>query len=70
MGLDSLDLFVFGTGIGEGKNLNFCLAIEEKENKLSLLKFIQPLLAESSTSQSKRQLEMEKITGGQQARLL
>lgn len=70
MNLDSLDLFVFGTGIGEGKNLNFCLAVEGKENKLSLLKLIQPLLVENSTSKSKRQPEMGAIVGRQQPRLL
>lgn len=68
MDLDSLDLFVFGIGIGEGKNLNFCLAIEGEENKLSLLKFIQPLV-ENSTSRSKRQPETGKIVGGQQPKL-
>ena len=68
--LDSLGLFVFGTGIGEGKNSNFCLAIEGEENKLALLRFVQSLLVESSTSKSRRQPEMGGITGGQQPRLL
>ena len=70
MDLASLDLFVFGIGVGEKGDLNFCFAIEGEENKLALLRFIQSLLAESSTSKSKRQPEMGEITGGQQPKLL
>lgn len=52
MDIISLDLFVFGTGIGERGNLNFCCPIRKEEDKISLLKLIQPLLTENSSPKS------------------
>lgn len=52
MDINSLDLFVFGTGIGERGDLNFCCPIKKGEDKISLLKLIQPLLIENSSPKS------------------
>lgn len=49
MSIDSLDLFVFGTGLGEKSNLNFCFKISKPEHKIDIFKFIKPLLEEDDT---------------------